>query len=85
MLSLALAICAFATLSFAAGEAQAFVSAVNTLNGIDIDTNLEKKHEALLAADEKLDAYLAISGHTVNDSAIKSSCTTLTKIKTECS
>lgn len=83
MLSLALAICAFATLSFAAGEAQAFVSAVNTLNGIDIDTKLEQKHEALLNADEKLDAYLAISGNSVNDSAVKSACATLTDIKTE--
>lgn len=83
MLSIALAVCAFATLSFAAGEAQAFVNAVNTLNGFDTETELEQKHEALLDADEKLDAYLAISGHTVNDSAVKSACTTLTQIKTE--
>ena len=82
-LAITLGICSCVMTSFAAGEAQAFVDAVNTLKSFDIDTEFEEKHEALLLADEKLDAYLAISGNSVNDSAVKTSCKTLTAEKTD--
>ncbi len=83
LLALTLGICACAMTAFAAGEATAFVNAVNALDALDIETELEEKHTALLAADEKLDAYLAVDGNSVNDTAVKSSCTKLTSIKTD--
>ncbi len=83
VLALALALGACAITVLAAGEAQAFVSAVGVLEGYDTETELEEKHEALLLADEALEAYLAIDGNTVNDSAVSSAYKRLTAVKTE--